>query len=166
MTSTRSRRVTGLSALLAAIGLVVAAKAVTGQAAPHQLAPQPATAPPTTERPRSSPTSISAPTSRSATPTTPADTGPRTMDGAVVQTPYGPVQVAVVFDHGRIVDVRTLQTPSDADRSVQLAALATPVLRSEVLAAQSARVDSVSGATYTSEGYAQSVQYALDHAAG
>jgi len=84
----------------------------------------------------------------------------------VAQTPYGPVQVAVVFERGRIIDVRTLQTPSDADRSVRLATLATPVLRSEVLTAQSARVDSVSGATYTSEGYAQSVQYALDHAAG
>jgi uncharacterized protein with FMN-binding domain len=165
MTSTRSRRVTGLSALLAAIGLLIAAKAVTDQAAPHQLVLQPAI-PPTTERPGSSPTSASAPTAHSAAPTTPANTGPRTIDGAVVQTPYGPVQVAVVFDHGRIIDVRTLQTPSDADRSVQLAALATPVLRSEVLAAQSARVDSVSGATYTSEGYAQSVQYALDHAAG
>jgi uncharacterized protein with FMN-binding domain len=160
MTSIRSRRVTGLSALLAAIGLVVAAKAVTGQAAPHQLV-----TPPTTERPRASPTSTSAPTSHFAAPT-PANTSPRTIDGALVQTPYGPVQVAVVFDHGRIIDVRMLQTPSDADRSVRLAALATPVLRSEVLAAQSARVDSVSGATYTSEGYAQSTQYALDHAAG
>ncbi|HEY3753963.1 MAG TPA: FMN-binding protein [Pseudonocardiaceae bacterium] len=162
MTSTRSRRVTGLSALLAAIGLLIAAKAVTDQAAPHQLALQPVT-PPTTERPRPSPTPTSA---RSTAPTTPADTGPRTVDGAVAQTPYGPVQVAVVFERGRIIDVRTLQTPSDADRSVQLAALATPVLRSEVLTAQSARVDSVSGATYTSEGYARSVQYALDHAAG
>lgn len=159
MSTTRSRRVTGLSALLAAIGLLIAAKAVTDQAAPHQLVLRPTT-PPTTERPRSSPTPTSAPS------TAPTDTGPRTVDGAVAQTPYGPVQVAVVFERGRIIDVRTLQTPSDADRSVQLAALATPVLRSEVLTAQSARVDSVSGATYTSEGYAQSVQYALDHAAG
>ena len=162
MTSTRSRRVTGLSALLAAIGLLIAAKAVTDPSAPHQLVLQPAT-PPTTERSRSNPTPTSAP---STAPTTPANTGPRTVDGAVAQTPYGPVQVAVVFERGRIIDVRTLQTPSDADRSVRLATLATPVLRSEVLTAQSARVDSVSGATYTSEGYARSVQYALDHAAG
>lgn len=155
MTSTRARRAQGLSALLAGIGLVVAAKAVTGQPTPQPLAPPPEAPPP-------GPTSGSA---SGAAPPLPS-AGPRTVDGDVVQTPYGPVQVAVTFDHGRIVDVRTLRTPSDADRSVRLAALATPVLHDEVLAAQSARVDSVSGATYTSEGYAQSVQYALDHAPG
>lgn len=165
MTSTRSRRALGLSALLAGIGLLVAGKAVTSPATPHQVALPPA-APPTSEQSRSTPTATSARAPGSAVPTTPARTGPRTVDGDVVQTPYGPVQVAVVLDHGRIVDVRTLRTPSDADRSVRLAELATPVLRSEVLAAQSARVDSVSGATYTSEGYARSVQYALDHASG
>jgi uncharacterized protein with FMN-binding domain len=162
MTSTRSRRVRGLSALLAGIGLLVAAKAVTGQATPAQVALPPA--PPTTGQSHPAPTSTSA--SASAPPTTPAGAGPRTIDGDVVQTPYGPVQVALTLDHGRIVDVRTVQTPSDADRSIRIAALASPVLRSEVLSAQSARVDSVSGATYTSAGYAQSVQYALDHAQG
>lgn len=164
MTSTRSRRVRGLSASLAGIGLMVADKAVTDQATTHQIALPPV--PPTSERTHPAPTSTSASTPRSPAPTTPAGTGRRTVDGDVVQTPYGPVQVAVTVAHGRIVDVRTLQTPSDADRSIRLAALATPVLRSEVLSAQSARVDSVSGATYTSAGYAQSVQYALDHAAG
>jgi uncharacterized protein with FMN-binding domain len=160
MSSTRSRRVTGLSALLAGIGLLVTAKAVTSPATPPRLALPPA-APQSTGQ---SPAATTTP--RSPATTTPASTGPHTVDGDVVQTPYGPVQVAVVFEHGRIADVRTLQTPSDEDRSVRLAALATPVLRTEVLSAQSARVDSVSGATYTSEGYAQSVQYALDHASG
>lgn len=164
MTSTRSRRARGLSALLAGIGLLVAAKAVTGQAAPQPVALPPV--PPTTEQSHPASTSTSAAAPRAPAPTTPAATGPRTIDGDVVRTPYGPVQVALTLDHGRIVDVRTLRTPSDADRSVRLAALATPVLRSEVLSAQSARVDSVSGATYTSAGYAQSVQYALDHAPG
>lgn len=159
MTSTRTRRALGLSALLAAIGLLVAAKSATEPDAPPRLALPPAAPPPATSAPGRSP---AAPT----TSTTPAGTGPRTVAGDVVPTPYGPVQVAVVFDHGRIADVRTLRTPSDADRSVRLAALATPILRREVLTAQSAHVDSVSGATYTSEGYARSVQYALDHAAG
>jgi uncharacterized protein with FMN-binding domain len=85
------------------------------------------------------------------------------VDGSVADTPYGPVQVAVVFQNGRIIDVRALQTPTDQDRSVRLASLATPILREEVLAAQSARIDTVSGATYTSQGYAESVQYAIDH---
>jgi uncharacterized protein with FMN-binding domain len=162
MTSTRSRRVRGLAALLAGIGLLVAAKAAIDQTAPSPLALPPATPPFAPSG--SDPTSTSEP--HPPTSTSPAGTGPHTVDGAVVPTPYGPVQVAVRFDHGRIVDVRALRTPSDAARSVRLAALATPVLRSEVLAAQSARVDSVSGATYTSEGYARSVQYALDHRAG
>ena len=160
MSPTRSRRVMGLSALLAGIGLLVAGKAVTSPAAPRLALPPAA---PPSEQSRATTTT---PAPHSPAPTTPASTGPRTVDGDVVQTPYGPVQVAVVFEHGRIVDVRTLRTPSDADRSVRLAAQATPVLRSEVLSAQSAHVDSVSGATYTSEGYAQSVQYALDHASG
>jgi uncharacterized protein with FMN-binding domain len=85
------------------------------------------------------------------------------VDGDVVDTPYGPVQVAVVLSGRRIMDVTALRTPDDGSRSVQLADLATPILRQEVLTAQSARIDTVSGATYTSDGYAQSVQYALDH---
>ncbi|HEY1573156.1 MAG TPA: FMN-binding protein [Pseudonocardiaceae bacterium] len=164
MSSTRSRRVRGLSALLAGIGLLVAAKAAIDQTAPPPLALPPATPPSAPSG--SDPTSTGTPEPHPSTSTSPAGTGPHTVDGAVVPTPYGPVQVAVRFDHGRIVDVHALRTPSAAERSVRLAALATPVLRSEVLATQSARVDSVSGATYTSEGYAQSVQYALDHRAG
>lgn len=157
MSSTRSRGIAGLSALLAGIGLLVAAKAATSPSTPAQVALPAAPAPTTT-----APTTGSGPAT-SAPPPTKAPTGPHTVDGDVVQTPYGPVQVALVLADGRIVDVRALQTPTDGERSVRLAELATPVLRNEVLSAQSARVDSVSGATYTSDGYAQSVQYALDH---
>lgn len=151
-----SRRTVGLAALLAGVGLVVTAKAATDPA--QQL---PAAVPPVTS-PRSVPQGATTP---SSTPST-APVGRRTVDGDVVSTPYGPVEVAVVIERGRIADVRTLRTPSAADRSVRLAELATPILRQEVLTAQSARIDTVSGATYTSEGYAQSVQYALDHAPG
>lgn len=164
MRSTRSRAIAGLSALLGGIGLLIAGKAATTSSAsmPPALPALPVlTAPPSAEVARPSESSVPASPSHGRPPS-----GPRTVDGDVVQTPYGPVQVAVVFDNGRIVDVRALQTPSDAEHSVRLAELATPVLRSEVLSAQSARVDSVSGATYTSAGYVQSVQYALDHASG
>jgi uncharacterized protein with FMN-binding domain len=116
------------------------------------------TAPPSTIRPS---TTTAPPTTDST-----GAAGPVTVDGSVVSTPYGPVQVAVTFSGHRVIDVRNVRTPSDADRSVEIAASATPVLRQEVLTAQSARVDSVSGATYTSEGYAESVQYAIDHAPG
>lgn len=154
MSTRPSRRAAGLAALLTAVGLVVAAKAVTETATPPAVTLPPATAPETPQHGAAAPSPSAAPAGR------------RTVDGDVVSTPYGPVQVAIVVDGGRIVDVRTLRTPSDADRSVRLATLATPILRQEVLATQSARVDTVSGATYTSDGYARSVQYALDHSSG
>lgn len=150
--SARTRRIAGLSGLLAAIGVLVAGRAAMGQSPQHHV-----TLP-------TAPTGSSAPTSKAAA--APPPTGTHTVTGTVVDTPYGPVQVAVVFTNGRIVDVQALQTPADANRSIRLAALATPILRQEVLTAQSAQVDSVSGATYTSDGYAQSVQYAIDHQNG
>jgi uncharacterized protein with FMN-binding domain len=147
--------VAGLSGLLAGIGLVVAAKAATAQPG-HRMIVLPAVAPQSTSTQQSEPA-----TSGAAPP--PAPTGRHTVQGTLVDTPYGPVQVAVVFDSGKIVDVQNVQMPTDADRSIRLAQLATPILRQEVLSAQSTQVDSVSGATYTSEAYAQSVQYAIDH---
>jgi uncharacterized protein with FMN-binding domain len=147
-----NRRLAGLAGLLTGIGLIVAAKAAGGQPQHHQAALLPAANPPTTQ-----------PATGSTGPTTAAPAGPRSVDGSVVDTPYGPVQVTVVFDNGKITDVQTKQTPDIGGRSVRLAELATPILRQEVLSAQSARIDTVSGATYTSDGYAQSVQYAIDH---
>jgi uncharacterized protein with FMN-binding domain len=85
--------------------------------------------------------------------------------GSAVQIPFGVVQVQVTFQSGRITDVQALQLPNDRGHSAQVSQYAAPQLRSEVLAAQSAQVDTISGATYTSEGYLQSVQSALDQAA-
>lgn len=87
-----------------------------------------------------------------------------TVVGSSVQTRYGPVQVSVTFTAGQITDVQTLQSPSDHRESVQINARATPILAQEVIAAQSAQIDTVSGATYTSEAYAESVQAAIDQA--
>jgi uncharacterized protein with FMN-binding domain len=91
-------------------------------------------------------------------------TASRTIVGAPVRDPYGTVQVAVTLRGGRIVDVRPVQIPMSDGHSQAVNAQAAPMLRSEVLRAQSARVDVVSGATYTSEAYAQSLQAALDRA--
>jgi uncharacterized protein with FMN-binding domain len=77
---------------------------------------------------------------------------------------YGPVQVQVVITGGRISDVRALQKPSDNPQSAYIASVAMPYLRQEVLQAQSAQIDIVSGASFDSESYAQSVQSALDQA--
>ncbi|MFC1430289.1 FMN-binding protein [Streptacidiphilus sp. N1-3] len=83
--------------------------------------------------------------------------------GTVVDTRYGPVQVRAVLAGGRITDVVVLQE-TDGGRSRAIDSYALPILRSEVLAAQGANIDVVSGATYTSSGYAQSLQAALDRA--
>lgn len=85
-----------------------------------------------------------------------------TVTGSVAQTRYGPVQVAVTFTGSEIVSVQTLQSPDSHRESQQINARATPVLAQEVVTAQSAQIDTVSGATYTSAGYRESVQSAID----
>jgi len=85
-----------------------------------------------------------------------------TFTGQSEANPFGDVQVQVVISGGRITDVRTLQYPNGHQQSVFINTQALPLLRGEVLKAQSAQIDIISGATYTSDGYAQSVQSALD----
>jgi uncharacterized protein with FMN-binding domain len=85
-----------------------------------------------------------------------------TVNGPTAHTRYGPVQVQVTISGKRITGVKTLQQPSGDDRSIQIANDALPQLRAETLTAQSARIDAVGGATYTSRGYRQSLQGALD----
>ena len=88
-----------------------------------------------------------------------------TYTGTAIQTRYGAVQVQVTLASGRITAVTTLQAPSSDQHSASISAAATPVLASEALAAQSAKIDTVSGATFTSQGYVGSLQSALDQAA-
>ena len=102
------------------------------------------------------------------TPTTTArakpSTGRRTIVGDDIPTRFGDVQVAVTLRGGRIVDVRGVKLPFDRPRSQFISQQASPILRQEVLAAQSARIDLLSGATYTSDAWATSVQSALQRA--
>ena len=74
------------------------------------------------------------------------------------------MQVRVTLQGTRIVDVQPLQMPSAHDRSRRISQDAGPRLRDEAIQAQSANIATVSGATYTSEGYRQSLQGALDRA--
>jgi uncharacterized protein with FMN-binding domain len=87
-----------------------------------------------------------------------------TYTGAVEQTPYGPVQVAVTLSHGTLTGVKVLQVPNSDSHSQRIAAYAVPQLTQEALAAHSAQINAVSGASYTSQGYVQSLQSALDKA--
>ncbi|MFE2872701.1 FMN-binding protein [Embleya sp. NPDC059259] len=100
------------------------------------------------------------------TPPGPTSTRSGTFTGDTTDTRYGPVQVAVMLADGRITDVRVLRTPDDNGRDRQITARSLPTLTQEALAAQSARIHAVSWATYTSEGYIQSLRSALDQANG
>jgi uncharacterized protein with FMN-binding domain len=86
------------------------------------------------------------------------------VNGTVAQTRWGPVQVQVHIAAGKITDVKALRVPNGNRRDVEINAYAVPQLHDEVLAAQSANVDAVSGATVTSGGYISSLQAALDQA--
>lgn len=87
-----------------------------------------------------------------------------TFTGDVVQTRFGPVQVQITVSGGTISDVTALQLTDDGGRSVQISNYAAPLLRAEVLQAQSANVQTISGATVTSDAYLTSLQAALDAA--
>jgi FMN-binding domain len=88
----------------------------------------------------------------------------KTVDGPTVDTRYGPVQVEITLSSGKVTDIEALQLPNRDRRSASISGRAAPVLRSEALTAQSANIDGVSGATYTSDAYARSLQAALDSA--
>jgi hypothetical protein len=81
--------------------------------------------------------------------------------GAVAQTQWGPVQVQITVQGGKVVAATALQMPSGNHRDQQINAYAVPILNSEAVAASSAQIDSVSGATVTSGGYVESLQSAL-----
>jgi uncharacterized protein with FMN-binding domain len=86
-----------------------------------------------------------------------------TFTGDPIDTRYGTMQVAAVILNGKLTNVRVLQE-TDGGRSHQIDDAAIPILTTEALSAKSANIDVVSGATSTSEGYAQSLQSALDKA--
>jgi uncharacterized protein with FMN-binding domain len=89
----------------------------------------------------------------------------RQVVGNAYDVGYGVVQVRVTLDGTRITDVSPVSLPQGA-RSGDISNYAAPQLRREALSAQSARIDTVSGASYTSAGYAESLQSALDKSAG
>jgi len=88
--------------------------------------------------------------------------GETAVDGKVASTAYGPVQIQLIKQNGKIVKVAVLVQPTNTLHDVQIGEFAFPKLISETLAAQNGKIDAVSGATYTSAGYIQSLQSALD----
>ncbi|MFJ4893052.1 FMN-binding protein [Streptomyces sp. NPDC088788] len=120
---------------------------------PHQL-PATSGAAPRSSTPSSSGTSTG----------TASGTATGTFTGDPVDTQYGTVQVAVTLAKGKLTAVKVLQAPDQNGRDQQIASYSLPRLTQEAIGAQSAHIDAVSGASYTSQGYIQSLQSALDQA--
>ncbi|MFD7443940.1 FMN-binding protein [Streptomyces sp. NPDC059909] len=114
------------------------------------------TSAPTASRTPSGTTSTSGSTSGGSTT--------RSVAGATISTQYGAVQVQITLKGSTITGATAVKSPSSTPRSREISADAIPQLNQRTLAAQSANIDSVSGATYTSAGYRQSLQSALDRA--
>ena len=88
--------------------------------------------------------------------------GETAVTGHVANTVYGPVQIQLIVKSGKIVKVAVLQQPMNTIHDIQIGEFAFPRLISETLAAQNAKIDTVSGASYTSAGYISSLQSAVD----
>lgn len=86
-----------------------------------------------------------------------------TYKGPIVDTRYGPIEAIIKVKSKKIYKVNLAAAP-DTDRSVFIDEQAAPLLRQEVMKAQSARVDLISGATFTSEAFIQSLDKAVKKA--
>jgi uncharacterized protein with FMN-binding domain len=104
------------------------------------------------------PTVTHSPSSRAGT------SAGKTVTGEVVPTRYGNVQVQVNVSGGKLTAIQPLQLPFNEPKSAQISTYAEPLLRASGLSKQSADVDAVSGATYTTDGYRTALQSALDKA--
>lgn len=162
-----------LALLLTAVGLGLllsvksrsATPVVSAQSSAAVPAPTASTAPASTA-PSASNTATSA-TATSAAATT-SMTGSAlkngTFTGTAVSTRFGNVQVQAVISGGKLTNVIVLQVPDRGGYEDQIVQIAVPELKTEALSAQSSNIDVISGATYTSQGYAESLQSALDQA--
>jgi len=124
-----------------------------------------ATIPARTATPTGAPTRTTTPTSAPPSTATASAYVDGTAAGPVVSTRFGDVQVQVTISGGVVSDVTALQLPSGDGNSRRISKVVEPILRDEALTAQTAQIDLVSGATYTSRAYETSLQAALDKAA-
>jgi uncharacterized protein with FMN-binding domain len=122
---------------------------------PHSKAPTAVAV--TTSAPSTSSSSSSSSASTASSST-------KTATGDAVSTRYGPVQLKVTVSGGKITKVEAIQLPSSDPKSAEISSYAEPQLSQSALTAQSANIDVVSGATYTSDGYKTALQSALDNA--
>jgi uncharacterized protein with FMN-binding domain len=119
----------------------------------------PSTKTSTPPTPAASPSSTTA--ARAAAPASPA-LATKTVTGDAVDTRWGPVQVKITVTGGRITAAVAVVYPDSNGRDQEINAYAVPTLEQETVSANSAHIDMVSGATYTSDGYIASLQSALN----
>jgi uncharacterized protein with FMN-binding domain len=86
------------------------------------------------------------------------------VDGQVARTPYGDVQVEVTVKGGRVVDIVAIRLPDSDRHSRRISEIVGPMLHDDAIQVGDGRIHGVSGATYTSMGYARSLQSAMDQA--
>ena len=111
-----------------------------------------------------SPASAGGPASAAPPPAGTSTAGAKTYTGAAANTIYGPVQVRITVKNGQVTAAQAVAYPENMPRDQQINAFAVPELNRETVTAGSAKIDMVSGATYTSQGYITSLQSALDQA--
>jgi uncharacterized protein with FMN-binding domain len=126
--------------------------------------PPSASASPTAGASASTGTTSAGASATSGTSSSSASSSAKTYTGDEAQTIYGPVQVKITVKNGKVAVAEAIEYPNNDPRDAQINSYAIPALNSEAVAASSARIDTVSGATYTSQGYASSLQSALDKA--
>jgi len=114
----------------------------------------------TTPSPSATPSPSVTPSPSATTPSS----STKTYTGDQVMTRWGPMQVEITVSGGKITAAQAVQYPSGNGRDAEINSYALPVLNQEVVDRQSAQIDTVSGATVTSDGYLQSLQSALDQA--
>jgi len=132
----------------------------------HNSSPatSPATGGPNTVAPPTAPTATTPPTVAPGPGPTVAQN--RTIMGDPIDNQYGTVQLRVTLQGSRITNIVATQMPDSHQRSLEISQQAEPLLQQEALQAQSAQIDIISGATFTSDSYAQSLQSALDRSHG
>ena len=121
-----------------------------------------ATTTPSTAAP--APSSTASGSSPAPSGTSSSSSSSSTYTGSVAQTRWGPVQVEITVQSGKITDVSVLQQPNGNGKDAEINDYALPILVQDTLDQQSAQIDMISGATVTSDGYVSSLQSALDQA--
>lgn len=157
----------GANAPTAATAAAGAAPGIVSGSTPDAAGAPPAGAPPDDESSGEDGGNASGAGAPAAPPTAtraPKPASNLVVNGTVAQTRWGPVQVQVHIGGGKITDVTVLRQPNGNRRDFEINSYAIPQLHDEVLQAQSAKIDAVSGATVTSDGYVESLQAALDSA--